>query len=154
MVEFNDDENMTMEELVDRLENDTEFSAEALADRHRESALDPQVIVNWREITGMQRINASRALVEWVHEWLIPRYAVKTRTVPDCWWQHGDLIEELSALHTAWLVAFDPADAGYGPVGWHERYAAALQRSTMRSRCEGGHRADLVRVLPEIPESL
>lgn len=114
----------------------------------------PRVTVNWREVEGQERIDASRALVEWVQEWLIPRYSIKARTIPDCWWKHGDLIEELSALHTAWRVAFDPADAGYGPIGWHERLAAALSRNTMRARCEGSHRADLARSMPEVSEPL
>ena len=37
-------------------------------------------------------------------------------------------MEELCALHTAWLVSFDPTDAGYGPIGWHERLTVSIQR--------------------------
>lgn len=41
-MDFLDDDDMTMDELVARLENDAEFSAKALADRHGDSALAPQ----------------------------------------------------------------------------------------------------------------
>lgn len=147
------EENMTMDELVERLETDPEFSAEALADRHGESALTPQLTVNWRDIDDEERPDACRALTSWVQDWLIPRYSIKARTIPDCWWAHGDLIEELSALHAAWLVAFDAQDAGWGPIGWHERFAAALSRKTFTERCAGNtHRADPVRTLAKPPE--
>lgn len=149
--EFGSD--MSLEDLVAKLENDPEFSAEALADRHGTTALNPQLTVNWRDISDEDRPDACRKLAEWVHEWLIPRYNIKSKMIPDCWWQHTDLIEELSALHSAWLVAFDPADAGWGPIGWHERFALAQTRAAFRERCVGTHRPDPERVIPPLPES-
>ena len=47
---------------------------------------------------------------------------------PDCWWRHGGLVEELSALHTSWVAAYDTVDAGYGPIGWLERFQTAIER--------------------------
>ncbi|MGO1409971.1 MAG: DUF4913 domain-containing protein [Microbacterium sp.] len=149
-----DDDDFSIDELSQMLAEDPEFSDDALADRHGESDVMPSVIVNWREITDDDRPEACRNLADWVQNWLIPRYNVTVRTLPDCWWQHSDLVEELSALHTAWLVAFDEGDAGYGPIGWHERWNVALQRpSFVRARCDGKHRPDPVRELPEVPES-
>jgi hypothetical protein len=74
------------------------------------------------------------ALREWV-EWFTTRYNIPFSTVPICWWQHDALVEELSALHTAHLAAFDPADTGFGPLSWHERLAIATPRLT---RAYGG----------------
>ena len=52
-------------------------------------------------------------LRDWV-EWFTVRYDVPVSVVPNCWWRHGALVEELSALHVAHLAAFDASDAGFG----------------------------------------
>ena len=57
-------------------------------------------------------------------EWFTVRYRIPESIVPNCWWKHGHLVEELSALHTAHVAAFDTRDTGFGPIGWHERLAA------------------------------
>jgi hypothetical protein len=44
-------------------------------------------------------------LDDWT-QWLVNRYALDHRVVPACWAQHGALLEELSALHTAWQTAY------------------------------------------------
>jgi hypothetical protein len=146
------DPEMSIDDLVRKLESDPEFSSEALADRHGTSALSPQLTINWRTIGDDERPEACRTLATWVQEWLIPRYNIKAKMIPDCWWQHSDLVEELSALHTAWLVAFDAADAGWGPIGWHERFALAQTRPAFRERCTGGHRPDPSRTMPVVPD--
>jgi hypothetical protein len=45
------------------------------------------------------------ALADWI-AWLMDRYSLDHRTVPCCWDQHGALVEELSALRTAWLASY------------------------------------------------
>ncbi|MFB8191369.1 DUF4913 domain-containing protein [Microbacterium sp. NPDC055988] len=146
------DEGMSLDDLVAKLGEDPDFSDQALADRHGTTPLNPQLTINWREINDEDRPDACRELVSWVHDWLIPRYQVKAKVIPDCWWEHSEYIEELSALHTAWLVAFDAADGGWGPIGWHERYALAQTRSPLnKERCAGEHRPDLERSMPKAP---
>jgi hypothetical protein len=80
----------------------------------------------------------------WV-TWLADRYRLDHRVVPECWKQHAELIEELSALHLAWQGAYTttaPADA---PLTWHERFAVARARLAdwgARTGCRpGSHRA-------------
>lgn len=68
-------------------------------------------------------------LHQWV-DWLRWRYTLDHRTIPDCWDQHGPLLEELSALYTAWQVAYTYSDDGSAPLAWMEHYAAARQRLT------------------------
>lgn len=95
--------------------------------------------INWRMLDDAEAREAWIALRGWV-EWFTVRYNVPVSIVPACWWKHGALVEELSALHVAHLAAFDPADSGYGPIGWHERLAQAqtrLQRAG--SGCTSGH---------------
>ncbi|MFC3399367.1 hypothetical protein ACFOEP_13210 [Microbacterium amylolyticum] len=63
------------------------------------------------------------------------------------------MLEELSALHAAWIVAFDEADGGYGPIGWHERWALARTRDAFREKCAEKHRDDRTREMPAAPDT-
>lgn len=83
--------------------------------------------VDWRHLSSGQSRLAWASLREWV-EWFTVRYDVPISIVPNCWWRHGHLVEELSALHTAHLAAFDSSDTGDGPIGWHERLTLAQSR--------------------------
>ncbi|WP_345752570.1 hypothetical protein [Microbacterium rhizophilus] len=95
--------------------------------------------VDWRHLPP-DRVRAEwTALREWV-EWFTVRYTVPVSVVPNCWWKHGALVEELSALHVAHLAAFDESDSGFGPVGWHERLALARPRlQNAGAGCASGH---------------
>ena len=63
----------------------------------------------------------------WV-AWLVDRYRLDHRTVPGCWVQHTELIEEISALHLAWQAAYSALAHGDGPMVWHEHFALARAR--------------------------
>lgn len=95
--------------------------------------------VDWRSLPDEVAGEEWTTLRDWV-EWFTVRYRVAMSVVPDCWWRHGQLVEELSALRTAHLASFDPADTGYGPIGWHERLALALPRlQKSGAGCASGH---------------
>lgn len=97
-------------------------------------------IVNWRTLDPDTAAETWERLADWV-DWFTDRYQIPQRKIPACWYQHPALVEELSALHTAWTVSFDTVDAGYGPIGWHERLAAALPRMATwyNGECHNGH---------------
>ncbi|GAA4345476.1 hypothetical protein [Microbacterium rhizosphaerae] len=97
--------------------------------------------VNWRELKDDDARATWDALRDWV-EWVTTRYEIPEIIVPVCWWRHGALVEELSALHIAWEAAFDSTDSGLGPVLWHEKFAAARARlkSAYPGSCVNGHR--------------
>ena len=97
--------------------------------------------VNWRRLTDADARAAWNDLRAWV-EWFVLRYRVPESTVPACWWKHGHLVEELSALHISHTAAFDASDAGFGPIGWHERLSLAMPRLTRAyaGGCSNGHR--------------
>lgn len=76
----------------------------------------------------------------WV-DWLVERYPLDHRTVPACWKLHGELIEELSALHLAWQGSFSTSSEPSAPLAWHERFAVARERLTdwvSRTGCRPG----------------
>lgn len=80
----------------------------------------------------------------WV-DWLVDRYNLDHRTVPACWKRHGELIEELSALHLAWQGNFSTSADATGPLHWHERFAVARERLgdwIARTGCRPGEHRD------------
>lgn len=118
-----------------------EMAAFEPAVRHGDYAPLGAHTINWRTLPDKDAAAAWTLLRGWV-EWFVIRYRVPESTVPACWWKHGQLVEELSALHTAHTAAFDPSDAGLGPIGWHERLSLAIPRLTRAyaSGCSNGHR--------------
>ena len=96
--------------------------------------------VNWRTLKDADARAAWNALRSWV-EWFTVRYEISESVVPVCWFKHGDLVEELSALHIAHTVAFDTSDAGFGPIGWHERLSLSIPRlrRAYAGGCSRGH---------------
>lgn len=98
-------------------------------------------VTNWRLLSDDEAPAVWKELRAWV-EWFVARYRVPESTVPACWWKHGQLVEELSALQAAHAAAFDRSDAGFGPLGWHERLSLAVPRLTRAyaGGCSNGHR--------------
>ena len=97
-------------------------------------------VINWRTLEDEDAPEVWTDLRDWV-VWFTHRYNIATRKIPPCWFKHGALVEELSALHTAWLVSYDSLDVGYGPIGWHERLAVAIPRlaTWYNGECHNGH---------------
>lgn len=79
-------------------------------------------------------------------DWLVERYGI-AETLPACWYRHPPLLEELSALHAAWLGAYvDPNAAADAGIAWHDSLGRVLQRvhEWDRTGCAGGtHRDDV-----------
>jgi hypothetical protein len=81
----------------------------------------------WHTLTTREAGHAWDALTEWV-DWLLDRYGLDD-TIPDCWYQHGAMTDELDALHAAWIAAYlddhaRPIDAAF----WHDLLDRALTR--------------------------
>lgn len=97
-------------------------------------------VVNWRTLPDHKAREAWAALRAWV-EWFTVRYDIPVSIVPDCWFKHPALVEELSALHAAHTASFDHRDTGLGPIGFHERLSLALPRLTKAyaGGCARGH---------------
>jgi hypothetical protein len=83
--------------------------------------------VCWKGLDHGSAIRAQCTLDEWVR-WLAVRYTLAPRTIPPCWYRHGILVEELSALRTGWLAAFEPSAPGSMALDWHAMFWATRQR--------------------------
>ena len=105
----------------------------------------PPLPLCWPALTEQEKEEQLEALNDWTR-WLAHCYALDHRTVPPCWAQHGALLEELSALRTAWLTAFAVTSSGDAPLDWHTNFAATRQRLAdwvSRTGCRSGeHRPD------------
>jgi len=100
----------------------------------------PPLPLCWAALTDPERDQQRDILHEWV-DWLVHRYALDHPAVPPCWPHHGALLEELSALRTAWLTAYAATSHGDAPLDWHTQFAATRQRLTdwvTRTGCRPG----------------
>lgn len=99
--------------------------------------------IAWATLDEAETADALMELGDWI-QWLTIRYGLDHRHVPNCWSAHGELIEELSALHTAWQRAFAPDALGDAPLRWHEAFDATRVRLAdwvARTGCrQCGHR--------------
>lgn len=83
--------------------------------------------IRWDDLEPQAHAAALHDLADWVR-WLVVRYAMDQRDVPLCWYRHGALVEELSALRGAWQIAYDPTQPATAAVDWHATLAYGRQR--------------------------
>lgn len=109
-------------------------------DRQASVSPDEVRVVRWDDLTGADRANMWQRLAKFT-DWLIVRYAIPASMIPDCWYRHPGVVEELTALMLAHEVSFDDLDSGLGPIGWHERFALMKLRlqDLYRGECQTGH---------------
>ncbi|WP_149203853.1 hypothetical protein [Actinotalea subterranea] len=99
-------------------------------------ALPPTVLTS---LPLQEQTHRLELLGDWV-AWLTDRYRLDHRTIPPCWPKHGELIEELAALHLAWEAAYGQLAHGDAPLLWHEHFNLARERlgdAVARSGCRG-----------------
>jgi len=94
--------------------------------------------IDWFSLEEAEREEALEALGEFVAA-LVRRYSLQQEILP-CWWQHGEAIEELTALWQARQVAYARGSDASMASWWQD----LLERSRMRCRemfvvCRHGH---------------
>ena len=137
-----DGEALPLAEQVQQLREDVELLLLTRTDTAR-PATAPHT--SWQKMPVADAAKAWTALTEWVDE-LVDRYALD-ETIPACWYAHGAMVEELHALHVAWLAAYATRSTVPTPdrAGWHELLDRVLIRirGWDRHGCTGGtHRPD------------
>lgn len=98
-------------------DHDPDDVSEPVIPRRRELVDDPE-----------QRAQMDTELHAWV-AWLVNRYRL-TLKIPACWHEHGQLVEELTALWYAWRTAWITPTTGWDPTRWHHDLANTLHRIT------------------------
>ena len=75
----------------------------------------------WRDLGPQGQEELWRELGSWVG-WIRARYPL-ARKIPECWDQHPELVEELTALWLAWQLAYQIPDAPLtAAADWHDRW--------------------------------
>lgn len=100
----------------------------------------PSGPITWAFLDAEEEAEQLAELTKWV-DWLRWRFALENRTVPECWAQHGPVVEELSALYTAWQASYAYSNDGAAPLQWMTQFAFARQRLSdwnTRSGCRPG----------------
>lgn len=93
----------------------------------------PAIPFRWENLDPDQTRDTWQKLGHWVR-WLCQRFRIDD--IPPCWYQHGDLVEELTALWLAWEGSYY-SDARFDdPVRWLDWLARTRTRLARRSpRC-------------------
>jgi hypothetical protein len=83
--------------------------------------------LNWNLLSSEQAEVEWLELNSWV-SWLRLTYGLTPAVLPPFWHRHPELVWELSALHRAWLGAYDPEQHVSGPMIWHHDFTEAQAR--------------------------
>ena len=85
--------------------------------------------VRWHELDAEQHAVLWPQFVSWVI-WMADRYEMTTDQLPrQCWWKHGAVVEELTALWTSYESAYASGeDGGSAPYLWQDALARAVER--------------------------
>ncbi|MFI1203470.1 hypothetical protein ACH4VR_29245 [Streptomyces sp. NPDC020883] len=89
----------------------------------------PGAPVVWRKVDDAERDQLWSEFTGWVVE-IADRYELTVDQLPrDCWWLHGGVVEELTALWTSHRSAYSTEeDTGASVYLWHDAFARALDR--------------------------
>lgn len=98
-------------------ESDIADAREDLYKERRVGAPARRGAVYWPILTDEEALEEWQRLRIWV-ELLRARFPNSLR-LPDCWWQHNDLVEALSALRDHERASYAPEAPGTGPVDFH-----------------------------------
>ncbi len=99
----------------------------------------------WPDLaTGDSRAEALASLGAWVDEVLRARHPEMYNRLGACWYQHPDVLDELTALRSAWYAAYrDPEAPATAAIEWHDRWLPGAMRrcrAAIRARgCKGRH---------------
>ena len=97
--------------------------------------------VVWDELDDEEYDLLWPRFVRWVI-WAADRYEMTTDQLPrQCWWLHGAVVEELTALWTSRQSAYAAGeDAGSAPYLWQDALARAIERfgRTWLGTCRNG----------------
>jgi hypothetical protein len=110
----------------------------------------------WPDLaTGDSRAEALQNLAIWVDEVLRARHPEMYNQLGACWYQHPDILDEMTALRAAWYAAYrDPAAPATAAIEWHDRWLPGAMRrcrAAIRARgCKARHEKETPATVPFI----
>ena len=103
----------------------------------------------WPDLpAGPEREAAVQNLGLWVDEVLRARHPEAYNELGTCWFQHPDILDELTALRAAWFAAYrDPEASPRAAIEWHDHWlpgSMARCKAIIRGRgCKARHQKQL-----------
>jgi hypothetical protein len=99
-------------------------------------------------VTGDDRSRALQSLGAWVDEVLRVRHPEMYDRLGACWFLHPDVLDEMTALRSAWFAAYrDPAAPASAAIEWHDRWLPGAMRrcrtAIRRRGCKGRHEKEM-----------
>ncbi|MFE7331586.1 hypothetical protein ACFU8W_43140 [Streptomyces sp. NPDC057565] len=85
--------------------------------------------VSWHKVKDDDRKEMWAEFTAWVIR-MADQYELTTEQLPHgCWWEHGSVVAELTALWTGWESAYNnEEDAQAGPYLWHDAWSRGVER--------------------------
>jgi hypothetical protein len=108
----------------------------------------------WPDLaTGESRAEALKNLGVWVDEVLRARHPEMYNKLGGCWYQHADVLDELTALRAAWYAAYrNPEAPATAAIEWHDRWLPGAMRrcrTAIRARgCKARHEKATLATVP------
>ncbi|MFI9772762.1 hypothetical protein ACIHJG_38880 [Streptomyces sp. NPDC052415] len=94
-----------------------------------DSARVPGAPIAWHKVKEDDRVPLWSEFTAWVIR-MADTYELTTEQLPHaCWWEHGAVVAELTALWTGWESAYgNEEDAAAGPYLWHDAWSRGIER--------------------------
>jgi hypothetical protein len=134
---------------VEGVLGDVRKAVSGLAQKKAASDAQTQLRRPWHMLTAEQAEKRWLDLRAWV-EFLVERNNIGSKEIPDCWYLHGGLVDELEALRWAWLETNKPDSKLTEPIWWREALHRARTRwaSFNPNGCTSTHSETRSRALP------
>ncbi|WP_371591219.1 hypothetical protein [Streptomyces sp. NBC_00470] len=111
-------------------------------DGEEENSRIPGAPIVWHKVPEDQRPQLWAEFTAWVIR-MADTYEMTTEQLPHaCWWEHGAVVAELTAMWTGWESAYgSEEDAAAGPYLWHDAWSRCLERigRTWLGECTNGY---------------
>jgi hypothetical protein len=117
--------------------------------QRRATVLAPAPAPWWPDLpAGPEREEAVQNLGLWVDEVLRARHPEAYNELGTCWFQHPDILDELTALRAAWFAAYrEPKAPPMAAIEWHDHWlpgTMARCKAIIRARgCKARHEKQL-----------
>ncbi|MCZ1012274.1 hypothetical protein [Streptomyces lydicus] len=110
----------------------------------------PGAPVLWHKVPEEQREALWGEFTAWVIR-MADLYELTTEQLPHaCWWEHGGLVAELTALWTGWESAYNnEEDAAAGPYLWQDAWSRGVERigRMWLGECTNGYHREKSRIV-------